>query len=157
MSVEHYRQAISLLEWDGRLNKRRFPQNNDAIEELEADLDVNLPPSYKAMLRDFGILIYRGGEIIYGLGRDGVRGEGGSGTWFQTKMARDQKQISPTMVLIMSSGYGPEFCIECAEVLPDGESPIFLVPAEGSQAGVERVADSFGEFLLKEVKAILAD
>ncbi|MDO5612459.1 MAG: SMI1/KNR4 family protein [Paracoccus sp. (in: a-proteobacteria)] len=155
--MEHYRRAISLLEKWGRLDRLQSPQTSDTIDLLEVALQVKLPPSYRAMLQDFGILIYRGGEIIYGIGLNGVKGEGGSGVWFQTEVARARGQISQTMVCIMSSGYGPEFCIECAERQPNGESPVYLVPAAGYPVGLEKVADSFGEFLLKEVELSLDD
>ena len=81
MSAESYHNAVSLLAADGRLDKRRFPQGEEAIDRFESALQVKLPPSYKAVLRDFGILLYRGGEIIYGVGLDGVEGGGGSGVW----------------------------------------------------------------------------
>lgn len=157
MSTASYYKAISLLEAEGRLNRRRFPQDAAAIAELETALGVNLPPSYKAMLHDFGILLYRGGEIVYGVGLNGVTGEGGSGVWFQTKMARARKQITPTMVRFQSSGYGPEFCIECAEARADGEAPVYLVPADGDMKNATKEADSFGEFLLNEVAGILIE
>lgn len=157
MATKSYHKAISLLEADGRLNKRRFPQGDEAIDRLEHVLQVKLPPSYKAMLRDFGILLYRGGEIIYGIGLDGVEGEGGAGVWFQTEMARARKQITSSMVRIQSSGYGPEFCIDCSKVNANGESPVLLVPADGNMENAELVAESFGNFLLVEVEEIIDD
>lgn len=152
MTTEAYNAAISLLKTNDRLNKRRFPQPHERIMELEKELSVNLPYSYVAMLQEFGILLYRGGEVIYGIGLDGVNGKGGSGVLFQTQLARDRKQITPTMVRVMTSGYGPEFCIECSETNSEGEAPVYLVPADGDPEKTEKVADSFGEFLLAEVK-----
>lgn len=77
---------------------------------------------------------------------------GGSGVLFQTQVARNRGQISSSMVRILSSGYGSEFCIECAEPEPDGEAPIYLVPADGDLSSAELVARSFGDFLLREVE-----
>ena len=79
------------------------------------------------------------------------------GVFFQTSVARERGQISQTMVRVMSSGYGPEFCIECGLINADGEAPVYLVPADGDMQNATKEADSFGEFLLKEVTAVLIE
>ncbi|MEL6475537.1 MAG: SMI1/KNR4 family protein, partial [Pseudomonadota bacterium] len=56
------------------------------------------------------------------------------------------------MVRIMASGYGPFYVIDCEYVDQDGESPVFLVDQLGYAVSRERVANSFGEFLLTEMK-----
>ena len=156
MTIELYRQAVQLLEESDELGPLRFPVLSDDINALEKRLGVPLPESYRAMLEDFGIMMFLG-ETIYGIGKSGFDTKGGSGVLFQTEVARKRGQITPTMVRILSSGYGPEFCIECAEMQPSGEAPVYLVPADGDLDKVKKVADSFGAFLLNEVQMNLKD
>jgi len=151
MTIELYRKAVRLLEESGELSSLRFPATQADIQGLEERLGVPLPESYKAMLKEFGIMMFLR-ATVYGVGRSGFDTKGGSGVLFQTEVARKREQITPTMVRIMSSGYGSEFCIECNEMKPGGEAPIYLVPADGDLEKAERIADSFGAFLLNEVE-----
>lgn len=61
------------------------------------------------------------------------------------------------MMRIQSSGYGPEFCIDCSKVNANGESPVLLVPADGNIENAELVVESFGDFLLGEVEKVIND
>lgn len=133
-----------------------LPTKKELIEELEKRLLVSLPLSYRKMLEDFGILGFEG-QTFYGLGKLGLDGKGGSGVVFQTEVARGRGQISENMVRILSSGYGPEFVIDCAQMDADGEAPVFEVAASGYKDGMKKVADSFGEFLLNEVNMLLEE
>lgn len=154
--IASYRRAVSLLE-DRKLFIRRFPQDAAVVEALGRALGVTLPPSYATMLRECGLMLYSGGDIIYGIGLGAYDTKGGSGVHFLTLTARRQGRIGPTMVRIMSSGYGPEFCLECAEADAHGEAPVYLVPANGDLGAAERVAESFGAFLLQEVETAIAE
>ena len=156
LGIDLYKQAVAKLAEADVLGPLRFPANEKDIKFLEALLNVTLPKSYKLMLQEFGILMFPG-QTIYGIGKSGVQTTGGSGVFFQTSVARERGQISQTMVRVMSSGYGPEFCIECGLINADGEAPVYLVPADGDMQNATKEADSFGEFLLKEVTAVLIE
>ena len=153
MSVEHYREAMALLEAQGRGLRVRFPAEDASIEKVEAGLAVTLPDDYKQMLRDVGILMARGFEVD-GIGRNGLDPSAPDNILGSVVKERAQGRISDTMVAIMSSGYGPVFVLDCADTARTGEAPVLLVPLEGHRSpDVERVADSFGAFLLGEVRA----
>ena len=154
MGVDLYKQAVAKLAEADALGPLRFPATEKDIESLAALLNVRLPNSYKLMLQEFGILMFPG-QTIYGIGKSGVQTKGGSGVFFQTSIARERGQISQTMVRVMSSGYGQEFCIECGLINADAEAPVYLVPADGDMQNATKEADSFGEFLLKEVSELL--
>lgn len=59
------------------------------------------------------------------------------------------------MIRIMASGYGPFFAIDCNQIDANGEAPVYEVSAKGVAQGKSRVAESFGEFFLNEVKALI--
>lgn len=156
LGIDLYRQAVAKLEEEDALGPFRLPATEEDINSLEALLNVKLPKSYRLMLQEFGILMFPG-QTIYGIGKSGVQTKGGSGVFFQTSVARERGQISQTMVRVMSSGYGPEFCIECGQFTADGEAQVYLVPADGDMKNATKEADSFGEFLLNEVTAVLIE
>lgn len=152
MSMRHYREAVELMQASGREELLRLPQPEPIVDELERKLAVSLPEDYKQMVRDFGILGFQGFEID-GVGSGGVEAEGAPAVAWATLKRREKGLLSPTMVKIMSSGYGPEFVLDCAETPRTGEAPVHMVSLGGQQDDMEKVADSFGEFLLNEVRA----
>lgn len=91
------------------------------------------------------------GTTVYGLGETGLDGRSAPSVVFTTDRSRKAGEISSTMVRIMASGYGPFFVLECAEIDDQDEAPVYEIPMTGYQDGIEKVADSFGEFLLNEV------
>lgn len=154
MTIQAYDTAISLLEINGRLSKRRFPQQPGAIQDLAEALSVGLPKSYQTMLGEFGILLF-GGRMIYGIGKNGIEGNAAPNVVFATTDRRKNGEITDQMVEIMPSGYGPYFVIDCAEMDSRAEAPVYEIDEAGHQHGKRKVADSFGEFLLGEVNDLL--
>lgn len=154
MTIESYEEAIGKLKEGGIEIDFLFPASKSTIDELSEKLRVALPKSYRRMLLDFGILGFEG-QTFYGIGRAGLYTKGGSGVLFQTEIARERGQISQRMVRILSSGYGPEFVIDCSQVDSESESPIYEVSELGFRSGMTRVSDSFGNFLLAEVNLLL--
>lgn len=76
---------------------------------------------------------------------------------FATETSRKERLITDTMIEIGVAGYGPFFFIDCAELDENGEAPVYEAPANGVQNGKDKLADSFGEFLLNEVRSITGD
>ena len=64
MTIELYRKAVKLLEDSGELGPLRFPASSDDINGLEERLGTPLPESYKAMLEDFGIMMFLDDPVI---------------------------------------------------------------------------------------------
>ncbi len=95
--------------------------------------------------------------MIYGLGKTGVFGNSAPNVVFVTKDRIENSEISQSMIEIMPSGYGPFFVIDCSKMDADGEAPVYLVSAGGYEVECEKVADSFGEFLLNEVNMLLEE
>nr|WP_272874795.1 SMI1/KNR4 family protein [Agrobacterium tumefaciens] len=124
------------------------------IVAIEARLGVRLPPSYKAMLTQFGTLSFEGIEV-YGWTRSGLDGKSIPNVVFATEDDRKRGLVSDQMVNFMVAGYGPTFVLDCAEISADGEAPVYEIPAGGIKRGKDRLADTFGAFFLAEVERIL--
>lgn len=125
------------------------------IGQMERELKVILPPSYKYFLKKFGTLCFESVNI-YGITKKGVFGDSAPCATFLTKVARDRGDISDKMVKIMSSGYGPNICIDTSEVDENGESPIYEVPLMNISEKV-LVSSGFGEFLLNIIQEEIDD
>ncbi|MDP0930198.1 SMI1/KNR4 family protein [Paracoccus onubensis] len=150
MTVALYNQALDILSKNEIDVDYNIPAADDLVSSLERHFGHPLPESYKAMLRQHGILAFEG-TTIYGLGKTGLDGQSAPSVIFTTDKSRKAGEISSTMVRIMASGYGPFFVLECAEIDDQGEAPVYEIPMTGYQDGMKKVADSFDEFLLNEV------
>lgn len=153
MSVAAYDAAIRKLRSHGIEPDFRIPASGDLIAGLEARLGVVLPPSYRKMLSEFGILGFDA-QDIYGLGLTGLDARNAPSV-LATEDERRRGLITDQMIWIMSSGYGPIFVIDCAERREDGECPVYEVSTGGYKTGKARVAESFGDFLMAEVDLLL--
>lgn len=127
----------------------------EQIEQLESKLNISIPVSYKKFLTLFGNLVFEGREI-YGWTAAGFDAKSAPSAFFATKSLRERGIISETMIHFMDSGYGPSFVIDCSKMSKDKEAPVYEVPAGGISYGCDKIADSFGEFFLKQVKESIA-
>lgn len=154
MSIDDYEKAIGLLK-DRSIDIFSGTGATDAdIVAIEARLGVRLPPSYKAMLTQFGTMSFEGIEV-YGWTRSGLDGKSIPNVVFATEDDRKRGLISDQMVDFMVAGYGPTFVLDCAEIGAEGEAPVYEISAGGIKRGKDRLADTFGTFFLAEVERIL--
>ena len=154
MTVSQYNKAVQMLRESDTPIFSPGGSSQLEIDSLEKLLLVKLPASYRAMLAEFGILGFRGKQF-YGLGKSGLDGAAVPNVVFATQSSRLSEEISKGMVRIMASGYGPDFVIDCGQLDQRGEGPVYEVNELGYRHGMKKVADSFGEFLLKEVNTLL--
>lgn len=156
MSEKFYEEAIELIK---KHDLDPMPIKRPSVEDLatlEQRLGVRLPNSYRRMLLDFGILMVDS-ITISGIGNDGIVGTNSYNVVFATETSRKEGLITDTMVEIGVAGYGPFFFIDCAELDENGEAPVYEAPANGVHNGKDRLADSFGEFLLNEIRSLTGD
>lgn len=124
------------------------------ITALEARLSVRFPPSYKAMVRRYGTVVFDSAEI-YGLTKTtGFDAEGVPNVVFTTEDARRRGMIGNGMILFMASGYGPLFLLDCNETDEFGEAPVYEISAGGMAFGREKRSSSFGHFILSKVEGL---
>jgi SMI1-KNR4 cell-wall len=154
MSVGDYEKAISLLaKNDLKPIEVRRPSQHD-IQRLEQRLGITLPESYMRMLLDFGLLQVRSISIS-GVGNSGLEGTTASSVVFATENDRSNGLISKFMITIAFAGYGPFFVIDCSQLAENRTAPIYEIPAGGISYGKDKIAEDFGNFLLKEVENML--
>jgi hypothetical protein len=150
MTVALYQSAREILHTSRTKVIVGTGAGDQQIAELGGLRDCKLPPSYRAMLSDCGFLRFRG-KMISGIGLDGVVGSSFGNVYFATMKSRTCGVISDRMIWVMSTGYGPDYVLDCSQPSDIGECPVFLVSEQGYAAGYEREADSFGAFLLDQV------
>ncbi|MEL7088047.1 MAG: SMI1/KNR4 family protein [Pseudomonadota bacterium] len=152
MGVEQYREALDLLDQNGIKVLVRFPAAPELVEEAETRLGHRFPPSYRLMLEEFGLLLYKGTEIN-GIGKAGLSPDSKNNVVSLTASGRETGDLSDKMVRFMSSGYGPYFVLDCSEADAAGEAPVYELSLAGQAGEKTKVAPDFGTFLLNEVKA----
>ncbi|WP_152046928.1 SMI1/KNR4 family protein [Aureimonas psammosilenae] len=146
--------ALQRLRENGLQPKGLGTYDESDVARLETRLGVRLPPSYRAMLLDFGSLRFEGMEF-YGLVPGGHDAVGIPNVVFATESDRASGAISPAMVHINQSGYGPFFVLDCSAPDDEGEAPVYEIQISGTAFGQEHVAPSFGAFVLGEVEGLL--
>lgn len=151
MSMEDLRFAYNLLQKENVEYWEGTPGSDELILQIENYLKLRFPPTYKSFLKKSGTITF-GGKQIYGTTRSGMDAQSAPCVKWSTERAQKAGDISPTMIRILPSGYGPFFVIDTAEVDEHGESPVYMLPVGGIMAGEKkREAVDFGEFLRKEV------
>ena len=154
--LEKFKKAVDLVKSKGLNFDVEIPASPDDVAALEMWAKHEMPPSYRSALEMLGIPML-GGLHINGIGKSGAFTEGGSGVWFQTRMAREEGLISKNMLLIAESGYGPMFALDFETTGTGGEPVVRIVGLSGFKEDSEIEAQSFGDFFLKEISEIVAD
>lgn len=156
MSVHDYQVAIRLLKDNGIELLSSVGASEMDVTAIEHRLGVVLPPSYRAMVAEFGNLAFQGIEI-YGWTRSGLAADSVPSMIFATESDRKKGLISDRMIIFMVAGYGPTIVLDCAEADAAGEAPVYEIATGGMKHGRDRLADSFGAFFLREVERIVAE
>lgn len=151
-----FQEAIDYAERSGIAVTGFQPGDETDIAALENRLGVQLPPSYKAMIRLYGTVNFDALEV-YGLTKlTGLDGKGIPNVVFATEDARHRGIIGNGMILFMTSGFGPAFLLDCNEADGSGEAPVYEFPVGGVAYGRDKLASSFGRFILDEVQSLSA-
>lgn len=154
MTILLYDDAIRALRENDMPVLGTTGATEENIRQIEARLGVSLPPSYRKMLSDFGALEF-GTTEIYGWLSQGIDAKFATNVVHTTERDRRDGRISGTMVPFLTSGYGPFFVMDCTDIGLDGEAAIYEISPAGYERGKDRLADSFGAFLIEEVDRAL--
>lgn len=127
------------------------------IKEFESLLGVIFPKSFKDFLRVYGTLSFCG-DTYYGITQRGKDENQIPCILFATQEARANGDISDKMVKIKSSGYGPSYSIDMDVLGNSGEPVVVETELSYKRTGEKNViADSYGEFLLSQIKEAVED
>jgi hypothetical protein len=151
LGLEHYRTALSLAKEGGLELEAPMPVSSGLIDDLERRLNVRLPLSYRQAVAEYGLLAIGNIEIA-GIGITGFEGKTALNVVFGTEKDRADELITQSMITISFAGDGRFYAIDCAQLSEDGEAPVYEIPVGGIKYGKDKVADSFGDFLLDQVR-----
>jgi hypothetical protein len=154
MTVLIYENALRTLRESGMDVLGTTGATTEDIRLIEDRLGNRLPPSYRKMLSDFGALEF-GTVEIFGWLSQGIDARFITNVVFATERERAAGRITDSMIPFLTSGYGPFFVMDCAEINADGEAAVYEISAGGHEKGKDRLAESFGAFLSEEVSRAL--
>lgn len=127
------------------------PASEENIDAAERMLNLRFPPSYRKFLQTLGVGAFYDAEF-YGIIAGKVPGTSAPSMVWRTLEDRKLAGYPKTHVTIMSSGYGPIYCLDGPIVTPEGEYPVVeWTPATSAVNPGERLAESFGAFFLNEL------
>lgn len=143
---------------------RKFPEDivvgevqldDKTINDIEKELNVKLPPSYKDFLKEFGYVEINGLEIH--------NFDGGN---LVSETKRFQKLGIKHLVVISYDGGETFTCIDISKKTYDEENPIVITDnwqitsftsGKTKELNVKEIADSFEHFLEKELDEEIKD
>lgn len=125
----------------------------ELVAPAESALGVALPPSYRCFVERLGA-----GSIspfeVYGLISEPFDGPIPDAVWATLNSRRGPSQLPPSMVVIGDDGMGGEYGLDTAQG-PEPPVEVWYGGASTSGDVLERVAESFGAFLLDGVRQVI--
>jgi hypothetical protein len=130
-------------------------QPDDLVAAAEDALGLRYPPSYRQFVGTLGAGSF-GSFEIYGIIAEPFEGPVPDGVWATLDERAEPSNLPPSMIVIGVDGMGGTFVLDTAK---GAEPPVEVWHGGGSGPDdeLERVAPSFGDFLLEMVRDELAD
>jgi hypothetical protein len=127
------------------------PARAEDVQMAERLLGLTLPPSYRKFLETYGVGAFKDAGF-YGIIAGKVPGSSVPSMGWRTLDDRKMAGYPKTHLTIMSSGYGPIYCLDASSVSADGEYPVISwTPSTDLANPGDRLADNFGSFFLNEI------
>jgi len=153
MTLEVINSAVKLAQSSGIKFMCFGRVETSIVNAYEQTLGVDFPKSFRFFLENFGRISF-GSRDIYGVVKDGFNQSSVPNFYWFTKVLRERSDISNSMVVIGTSGFGPHIILETGKMDSDNECPVCLVRKTEI---IEDLAPSFGIFLSDEIKAEIED
>lgn len=151
MSIQKYQQARQLIEKAGG-GDFEGSKSESLVTKAEAALGITFPPSYRCFLLEMGCGDINGLEI-YGLINDNFENSTvPNGIWL-TLSERREIGLHPAYVLISEGGDGTYYGLDTRQIDNNGEATVVRLSVDGKLS--EKVANSFGEYLLEAVQRVV--
>ena len=151
MSIEKYRQARALIEDVGG-GDFEGAKPESLVAKAESALGVTFPPSFRCFLLEMGCGDINGLEV-FGLVDENFENSTVPNSIWLTLKKRRTIGLDPAYIVIAEGGDGTFHGLDTRQVGPDREATVVLLSVNGKNSG--KVADSFGEYLLEEVRRTL--
>ena len=151
MGLKEFEHALELIRAHSDLVDFSGPKDKKLIESAERALGLRFPPSYRAFLKKLGCGGVAG-EEFYGVVDENFYDSGiPDGIW-ETLSRREKFGFPQHLIIIATTGFGPDYVLDSSSPGPDGEYPVVLWNFDRVE---EVVADSFGSFFLEQIKKAL--
>lgn len=146
---ESVEQALSICE--GHANAHFAGPRGELIPTAEAALGFSFPPSYRRFLERLGAGSI-GSFEVYGLTREPFSGVVPDAVGLTLRDREGPSRLPHTMLVIGSDGMGGDYVLDMSK--GDEPPPVEVWEGGRSVAGhqLERVGDSFGSWLLENVR-----
>jgi hypothetical protein len=122
------------------------------VAKAETILGLTFPPSYRRFLLEMGCGGINGVEV-FGLINDNFeKSTVPNGIWL-TLNKRRAIGLHPAYVIVGDGGDGTYYALDTRHINSVGEAPIVCLSVDGHHS--EKVADSFGDYFLDAVSAVV--
>jgi hypothetical protein len=153
MSQRDYDAAKHII--DEHTSEAHFvgPRQPEIVDAAEATLGLRFPPTYRQFVSEFGAGSLHGHET-YGVIDQDWEATVPDGVGL-TLRDRENFQLPPAFIVIGDSDDGDRYVLDTSQTDADGEAPVlrWMPGVRPDEAGPpERLADSFGSFLLEELR-----
>ena len=151
MSIQKYLEARELIGSTGG-GDFEGAKPESLVAKAETALGLTFPPSYRRFLLEMGCGDINGMEV-FGLINDNFeKSSVPNGIWL-TLNERRAIGLHPAYVIIGDGGDGAYYALDTRQVDNAGEVPVVRLSIDGRHS--EKVADSFGKYLLEAVRAVV--
>jgi hypothetical protein len=151
MSMQQYEKAIKMIEKAGG-GDFEGAKPEALVAQAEAALDLKFPPSYRRFLLELGCGCINGMEVFGLISDNFERSTVPNGIWL-TLNERKSIALDPAYVIVGDGGDGTYYSLDTRHVDGAGEGPVIRLSVDGNQC--EKIADSFGSYLLNAVSAVV--
>lgn len=152
--MKYLRQAMDIIDSHIELADFVGGVSETEIEAAELELGAKFSPSYKEFLLKFGCGNF-GPEEFFGLGTPstGIPNV----LWYTGEWRRIQRGFPKSWITVYDLGVDAIYCLDTASITESNESPVkvWIPGVEESEQPKEQVAESFGQFFLQKVLAVL--
>jgi hypothetical protein len=150
-AITDFEDALAIVQNTPSSSDFFGPAPEDNVDAAERMLGIRMPPSYRRFLVTLGVGSFDDAEF-YGIVANKIPGSSVPSMVWRTLEDRKFAGYPKTYITIMSSGYGPIFCLDSSVVNSQNEYPVVeWAPAVSVTNPGERLAESFGTFFLDEI------
>lgn len=150
MSLEDLQEALDLIDELG--GDFEGEKSTSLLNKAEGALDLTFPPSYRTFLTTLGCGDIEGLEFFGLIGEDFENSGVPDAIWL-TMEERKASGLPSYFVLVYARGDGVYYALDTSRSNNDGECPVVSYNGSGEYT---EIANSYGEFLLSEIKTIMS-
>ncbi|WP_328501960.1 SMI1/KNR4 family protein [Streptomyces sp. NBC_00457] len=154
--IEASRQVIDLVRANEDRARRHQGCSPDMIARAEREMGLTFPPSYRLLIEEFGTWDVPPTEFL-GVYETERAGDVLLGSVAETLDTRATVGMPPELMVVLLDDVWLFAVLDTSQPDDDGEYPVFTWNPGALDGGLmEKIADSFGEFALKECQQNLS-